>query len=90
MTKVGAEIGKIGFSKALQQGWIMIDKNDNGLVKRKIDKITDVVQKDLSGLSQAAAHDSVPEKSLAEYKKRKLVEEKTVKRYITYCPYTII
>ena len=86
MTKVGAEIGKIGFSKALQQEWIVIDKNDNGFVKRKVDNITDVVQKDLSSLSQAAAHHSVPEKSLAEYKKRKLVEEKTVKRYIIHCP----
>lgn len=82
MNNVGAAIGKIGFSKALQQGWILIDKADGGLVKRKLESITDIVKNDLSALSQADKQDTVPEKLLAEYKKRKLVEEKTVKRYV--------
>ena len=80
MTNVGAAIGKIGFSKALQQGWILIDKADGGLVKRKVESITDAVKSDLSVLSQGNLQGTIPEKSLAEYKKRKLVEEKTVKR----------
>ena len=77
--KVGPEVGKIGFSKALQQRWIMIDKNHDNLVKRKVDSIDDKVHKDLSLLIQESQA-NVPEKSLAEYKKRKLVEEKTIKR----------
>ena len=81
MKAVGLEEGKIGFSKALQQGWVFIDKTDGGLVKRKVDGITDIVHKDLSTLQHAEGSGNIPEKSLAEYKKRKLVEEKTAKRY---------
>ena len=61
---------------------IKIDKTDGGLVKRKVDGITDIVHKDLSTLQHAEGSGNIPEKSLAEYKKRKLVEEKTAKRYI--------
>ena len=77
---VGSAIEKIGFAKALQQRWIFIDKKDGGLVKRYVDSITDTVQQDLTTLSQAYTEGTLTEKSLADYKKRKLVEEKTVKR----------
>ena len=80
MKSVSPEDGKIGFSKALQNGWILIDKNDGGLVKRKINDIEDIVHKDLTSLKQSNKTLNVSEKSLSEYKKRKLVEEKTVKR----------
>ena len=82
MKSVGEAIGekgKVGFSKALQQGWIYIDKADKGLVKRKVDAISDTVQKDLAAISKGS--DEVPDKSLEEYKKRKLLQELTVKRY---------
>jgi len=82
MKTVSPEEGKIGFSKALQKGWIFIDKSDGGLVKRKLDSITDIVHKDLSSLQHEANASNVPENSLTEYKKRKLVEEKTTKRYV--------
>ena len=81
MKNLSPEDGKIGFSKALQQGWIFIDKQGGGLVKRKVDTITDIVHQDLSTLLHAEDSCNIPEKSLAEYKKRKLVEEKTAKRY---------
>ena len=80
MKSVSPEDGKIGFSKALQNGWILIDKNDGGLVKRKINDVEDIVHKDLKNLKQSNKTLNVSEKSLSEYKKRKLVEEKTVKR----------
>ena len=80
MKKVSPEDGKIGFSKALQNSWILIDKSDGGLVKRKVNSIEDVVHKDLKSLKESSNTLNVSEKSLSEYKKRKLVEEKTVKR----------
>jgi len=82
MKKVSPEVGKIGFSKALQSSWILIDKSDGGLVKRKVDSIEDIVHKDLKSLKESSNTLNVSEKTLSEYKKRKLVEEKTVKRYI--------
>merc|ERR1712136_354347 len=81
MKKVSPEVGKIGFSKALQNSWILIDKSDGGLVKRKVNSIEDIVHKDLKSLKESS-NTNVSEKTLSEYKKRKLVEEKTVKRYI--------
>jgi len=80
MKKVSPEDGKIGFSKALQNGWILIDKNDGGSVKRKVNSIEDIVHKDLKSLKVSSNTPDVSEKSLSDYKKRKLVEEKTVKR----------
>lgn len=85
----GPEDVKIGMSKALQHGWIFIDKTDGGLLKRKVNSITDIVHKDLSTLLRAEDSSNIPEKSLSEYKKRKLVEEKTVKRY-SYQVYLIL
>merc|ERR1719322_1527757 len=58
----------------------MIDKSDGGNVKRKVSSIDDIVHKDLKSLKESS--NTVSEKTLSEYKKRKLVEEKTVKRYI--------
>ena len=72
--------GNIGFSKAIQQKWIFIDKEDGGLVKRNVDSISDIVQQDLYRISNEHQESMVAEKSLADYKKRKLVEEKNVKR----------
>ena len=45
-----------------------------------INDIEDIVHKDLTSLKQSNKTLNVSEKSLSEYKKRKLVEEKTVKR----------
>jgi len=79
MVKCGS-LGKVGFSKAMSNGWILIDKSDGGLVKRKVEEIEDLVQKNL-GLLQQGKGDLVDEKLKSDYKKRKLVEEVTEKIY---------
>eukprot|EP00092_Neocalanus_flemingeri_P038732 GFUD01042174.1.p1 GENE.GFUD01042174.1~~GFUD01042174.1.p1 ORF type:complete len:752 (-),score=236.91 GFUD01042174.1:30-2204(-) len=79
MIKCGS-LGKVGFSKAMSNGWIFIDKSDGGLVKRKLERIEDLVQKNL-GLLQQGKEDLVDEKLKSDYKKRKLVEEVTEKIY---------
>ena len=80
MIKCGA-VGKIGFSKAMSNGWIMIDKAAGGVVKRKVDSITDTVQDNLKMLSKGSG-DSLDASLRTEYKKRKLVEEVTEKIYL--------
>lgn len=80
MTLCGA-VGKIGFSKAMSNGWIYMDKDNGGLIKRKVDTIRDTVQENLKLLHQSsgATLDAVLKN---EYKKRKLVEEVTEKIYV--------
>ncbi len=60
----------VGFSKAIRNGWITLDKRSGtNLVIRKIDKIDDVVQKHLVQLDELDA-------SLkTEYKRRNLIQE---------------
>jgi len=79
MLKCGS-LGKVGFSKAMSNGWIFIDKSDRGLVKRKVENIEDLVQKNL-GLIKQGNGDQVDDKLKSDYKKRKLVEEVTEKIY---------
>lgn len=61
---------KIGFSKALQAGWIVIDKS-NGIpiVKKKATSIIDIIQNDLKDLT------SLTDQLRNDYKKRKLIQE---------------
>ena len=79
MMKCGG-LGKVGFSKAMSNGWIFIDKSDRGLVKRKVENIEDLVQKNLALIEHGAGH-AVHDKLKSDYKKRKLVEEVTEKIY---------
>ena len=61
---------KVGFSKALQAGWIVIDKSTGTpIVKKKVSSITDITQKDLKDLA------SLTDRLKNEYKKRKLIQE---------------
>ncbi|XP_050596219.1 phenylalanine--tRNA ligase alpha subunit isoform X2 [Bombus affinis] len=65
---------KVGFSKALQAGWIVIDKsNGKPIVKKKVASITDVTQNDLKTLA------SLTDRLKNEYKKRKLIQEIVIK-----------
>jgi len=73
-------VGKIGFSKAMSNGWIFIDKSDGGNVKRKVDTIKDIVQDHLKLIKEEKC-ENVDDKSKTEYKKRKLVEEISEKVY---------
>ena len=71
----------MGFSKAMSNGWIMIDKADGGKVKRKVADIKDAVQENLNLVREGKA-DAIEEKVKAELKKRKLLEEVTEKIYM--------
>lgn len=61
---------KIGFSKALQAGWIVIDKsNDIPIVKKKATSIIDIIQNNLKNLT------SLTDQLRNDYKKRKLIQQ---------------
>ncbi|CAH2040873.1 unnamed protein product, partial [Iphiclides podalirius] len=71
---------KVGFSKAMSSGWIMIDKSGGApLVKRKVDSITDTVQNHLNEIKKGI--DNLPDNVRNDYKKRKLLQEITVKSF---------
>ena len=63
----------------MSSGWILIDKADGGLVKRKVDNISDTVQ---SHLQLVQKGEGLDDKTRNDYKKRKLVEEVIEKIYI--------
>lgn len=72
---------KLGFSKAMQQGWLGIEKNSEGgpRIFRKTDKVDDNVQ----NLLKAVQAGSVIEKSkIDDLKKRKLVAVEKIKSYV--------
>ncbi|XP_077980941.1 phenylalanine--tRNA ligase alpha subunit-like [Glandiceps talaboti] len=73
---------KIGFSKAMSAGWLEVNKKsqDGPRVFRKTDNIVDKVQEQLKLLS--IGDDKLSDKEKADYKKRKLLSEVTIKSYI--------
>ena len=82
LMKAAGEAGKVGFSKALSAGWILIDKSGGKpLVKRKVERIDDVIKKNLN-IILAGSQGDVSDKEKQEYKKRKLIQEVTEKSYI--------
>jgi len=71
---------KVGFSKAMSQGWILVDKSVNPpLIKRKVEQIEDTVKVHLQGLSKGQL---IPDKLVGDYKKRKLLQEIVTKSFI--------
>lgn len=61
---------KVGFSKAMVAGWIVLDKSrDAPIVRKKVPSIVDAIQTHLKNLAD------VPENVKVEYKKRKLLQE---------------
>ncbi|XP_060802019.1 phenylalanine--tRNA ligase alpha subunit [Amyelois transitella] len=72
---------KVGFSKAMSSGWILIDKSAAPpLVKRKVDSIVDTVQEHLNEIKKGI--DNLADNVRNDYKKRKLLQEVTVKSFI--------
>lgn len=66
----------------MSAGWIMVDKSVNPpVVKRKIDSITDVVQDNLRTIEKGLEND-VSDNVKNDYKKRKLLQEMTIKSFI--------
>ena len=75
LMKAAGPVGKIGFSKAMSAGWIMIDKSGGKpLVKRKVDSITDNVKEHMSLVSEGKI-DQIETKAKDDYKKRKLLHD---------------
>ncbi|XP_003744769.1 phenylalanine--tRNA ligase alpha subunit [Galendromus occidentalis] len=81
MKLVGAS-GKVGFSKAMSNGWITLDKShpEGPRISRKVDKIQDEVKSILNTIHQGSAQ--VDTSKLNDLKKRKLIQEVQVKIYV--------
>lgn len=74
--------GKVGFSKAMSSGWILVDKSGGApLVKKRVSGITDEVQKNLKYIA-AGDHSQITDNLKQEYKKRKLIQEVVVKSFL--------
>ncbi|KAM8972969.1 phenylalanine--tRNA ligase alpha subunit [Pelodytes ibericus] len=75
-------IGKVGFSKAMSNRWIKLDKSAAGgpRVFQAVDSVEDSVKEKLLLVLQGKA-ESVIEKEKTELKKRKLLSEVTIKTY---------
>ncbi|CAH0399269.1 unnamed protein product [Chilo suppressalis] len=72
---------KVGFSKAMSSGWILIDKSGGApLVKRKVETITDTVQEHLNEIKKGI--DNLADNVRNDYKKRKLLQEVTIKSFM--------
>ena len=74
--KFPTETAKVGFSKAMANGWIEVNKKaENGpRVQKKAKTIEDEVQ-GLLGKIRSLNLDEVKDKSLQDLKKRKLIAE---------------
>lgn len=67
----------------MSQGWIQLDKSGAApVVRRKVDKIDDVTQRQLVALSKGDSAGTVPDAVRSEYKKRKLLQEVVIKSFI--------
>ncbi|CAG9858013.1 unnamed protein product [Phyllotreta striolata] len=72
---------KVGFSKAMSAGWIVVDKSITPpLVKRKVPEIEDLVQNHLKVI-ETGGTSNISEKDKQDYKKRKLIQEVIIKSY---------
>uniref|UniRef100_A0A8C9PNF6 phenylalanine--tRNA ligase n=1 Tax=Spermophilus dauricus TaxID=99837 RepID=A0A8C9PNF6_SPEDA len=74
--------GKVGFSKAMSNKWIRVDKSaaEGPRVFRVVDKVEDEVQRRLQ-LVQGGQAEELGEKERSELRKRKLLNAVTLKTY---------
>lgn len=70
---------KVGFSKAMSKGWIVLDKSA-GRVSRKVNEINDEVRSHLNLILNNEA-EKIPDNIKLDYKKRKLVQEVNIKSF---------
>lgn len=74
--------GKVGFSKAMSIGWISVDKSGGPpLVKKKVSQISDTVQTNLQSIA-FGDFSKITDNLKQEYKKRKLIQEVTIKSFL--------
>jgi len=65
----------------MSSGWILIDKSGGKpIVKRKVSEIEDMTQRNLKAISENKMQ-NITDQLKAEYKKRKLIEEVTMKSF---------
>lgn len=76
-------MAKAGFSKAMSNGWIKIDK-ETKKVQPKVDEINDLVQQWIKCLSSLSFGEEteLDSKTISDLKKRKLITESVVKYII--------
>ncbi|KAI4876958.1 hypothetical protein NFI96_019072 [Prochilodus magdalenae] len=74
--------GKVGFSKAMSNKWIRLDKGHEGgpRVFRMVDHVVDTVREKLQQVKNGQSSE-LEEKEKNELKKRKLLTEVTIKSY---------
>lgn len=74
---------KIGFSKAMSEGWLSIDKNAEGgpRIHKKVDSIVDNVKENLI-LVQDGNSSNIPDNKINDLKKRKLISKEVLKSYL--------
>ena len=77
-SRVGAQIAKIGFGKAMKQKWI---KKDGNKFERIVADLVDLDQKCLNQFIDDHNPDSHDKKQIDNYKKRKHLNVKTDKTY---------
>ena len=79
--KIGAQLAKIGFQKAMQNKWIQLcgDKKQN--VKRIVKEAQDVDRAQLDEFASKARVDEHDKKVVDMFKKRKLIQQVTQKSY---------
>lgn len=79
--QVGAELAKIGFSKAMQRKWVQLVPENKELINRLAEKLEDSEKELLLKYRENADVDAHDKKVLDQMKKRKLVTIVTSKHY---------
>lgn len=79
--KVGAEIAKIGFSKAMQRKWIQLDGANKNVVVRIAENLVDEDKELLSKYRDNTDLEAHDKKVVDQMKKRKLINVVTNKSY---------
>lgn len=79
--KVGAEIAKIGFAKAMQKKWIQLDGANKNVVVRIAEKLVDEDKELLSKYRENSDLEAHDKKIVDQMKKRKLINVVTNKSY---------
>ena len=77
-TSLGAANAKVGFNKAMAEGWLLLDKTAEGgpWLRRKVDSIVDNVQNILKSVERGDKVDDVK-----QVLQRKLVKKEVIKSY---------
>ena len=79
--KVGAEVAKIGFSKAMQRKWIQLDPSNKNIVIRIAEALEDSEKEQLRKYRENPDLEKHDKKDVDQMKKRKLLNQISLKSY---------